>query len=156
MANVVTEHIILLVPVFFVMMIFALIANSVVANYAVQQKAIIVDGAENQLTTTISQLYFTLNQQEIPNCIVTKTMPLPELIEGQNYLVNGTMTGNVLKLTFKFPGIPLSDNAEVTLGPDAQWVSSSVHSSTNMNSVLRVEKYYNSTVGRILVKFSFG
>jgi hypothetical protein len=156
MANIVTEHIILLVPVFFVMMIFALIANNVVAGYAVQQKAIIVDGAENQLTTTISQLYFTLNQQEIPYCVVTKTMPLPELIEGQNYLINGTMTGNVLKLTFKFPGIPLTDNAEVTLGPDAQWVSSSVYSSINKNSVLKAEKYYNATVGRVLVKFSFG
>jgi hypothetical protein len=156
MANVVTEHIILMVPVFFVMMIFALIANSVVANYAVEQKAIIVDGAQNQLTTTISQLYFIVNQAEIPNCVVTKTMPLPEMIEGQQYLINGTMAGNVLRLTFKFPGISLSDDAEVTLGPDAQWVASSVHSSINQDSVLRVEKYYNATLGRVLVKFSFG
>lgn len=156
MANIITEHVILLVPVFFVMMIFALIANSVVANYAIQQKAIIIDGAENQLTTTISQLYFSLNQKDIPNCVVTKTMPLPEHIEGQNYLINGTMAGNVLKLTFKFPGLPLSDNAEVTLGPDAQWVSSSVYNSINTNSVLRVEKYFNATVGKTLVKFSFG
>jgi hypothetical protein len=155
LANVVTEHIILLVPVFFVMMIFALVANNVVAGYAVQQKAIIIDGAENQLTTTISQLYFSVNNQDVPYCVVTKTMPLPEMIEGQNYLINGTMMGNVLKLTFTFPGIPLRDDAEVTLGPDAQWVST-VYSSNQKNGVLRMEKYFNATVGRVLVKFSFG
>ena len=155
MANVVTEHIILLVPVFFVMMIFALVANNVVAGYAVQQKAIIIDGAQNQLTTTISQLYFSVNKQDVPYCVVTKSMPIPEMIEGQNYLINGTMTGNVLKLTFTFPGTSLRDNAEVTLGPDAQWVSS-IYSSNQKNGVLRMEKYFNATVGKPLVKFSFG
>jgi hypothetical protein len=156
MASVVTEHVILMMPVFIVMMVFALVANSVVSNYSSQQKALIIDGAQNQLGTTISQLYFTLSQSEISDCVVTKTVPLPEMIDGQNYKVNGTLTGNLLTLTFSFPGILLSDNTVVNLGPNAQWVSSSVFSSTNTNSVIRIEKYYNSTVGKDLIKFSFG
>jgi hypothetical protein len=156
MASVVTEHVILLIPVFVVMMVFALVANSVVANYTTQQKVIVVDSAQNQLATTISQLYFIISQSDITNCVVTKSVPLPEMIEGQQYTVNGTLTGNLLTLTFSFPGIPLKDNVVVNLGPKAQWVSSSVFSSINTNSVIRVEKYYNSTVGDVLVKFNFG
>jgi hypothetical protein len=156
MASVVTEHVILLIPVFVVMMVFALVANSVVSNYAMQQKALVIESAENQFITTISQLYFTLSQSDIPNCIVTKTVPLPEMIENQQYTVNGTLKGNLLTLTFSFPGIPSIYNAVVNLGPKAQWVSSSVFSSTKPNSVIRVEKYYNATVASTLVKFSFG
>lgn len=155
MANIVVEHVILLIPVFFVMMIFALVANAVVSNYATQQRAIVLESAQNQLTTTISQLYYTISQTEIQGCVVTKTTPLPELIDGQNYYVNGTLSGNVLTLTFNFPGIPLKDNAIVNLGPGAQWVASSVLSSTNTHAVIMVEKYYDSAIGDWRIKLSF-
>jgi hypothetical protein len=156
MASVVTEHVILLIPVFFVMMIFALVANAVVANYATQQRAIIIEGAENQLTTTISQLYYTMSQSDIQNTVVTKTVPLPENIDGQDYTVNGTLVGSVLTLTFSFPGISLSDNTVVNLGPRVEWVSSSFFLSTNEKSVIKVEKYYNPAVGDVMVKLGFG
>lgn len=155
MANVVIEHVILLVPAFFAMMIFALVANAVVSNYSTQQRAIIIEGAKNQLSTTISQLFNTVSQPDIQECSITKSSPLPELIDGQDYSVNGTLNGNVLTLTFTFPGIPLRDNAVVNLGPGAQWVSSSVLSSTNTQGVIKVEKYYNATIGDTRVKLSF-
>jgi len=155
MASVVTEHVILLAPVFFTMMIFALVANAVALNYSTQQREIIIEGAENQLTTTLSQLYSTVCQTEIQECIITKSDPLPEQIDGQTYTVSGKMNGNVLSLTFNFPGIPLSDETVVNLGPLAQW-GPSTFSSTVKNSVIRVEKYYDSAVGDLRVKLSFG
>jgi hypothetical protein len=155
MASVVTEHVILLIPGFFAMMIFALVANAVVINYSAQQRAIVIDGAENQLSTTISQLFSTMSQTEIQACNITKSTPLPELIDGQNYSVNGTLNGNILTLTFNFPGIPLKDNTMVNLGPKAQWETSSILTSTNRNAVIRMEKYYNTTVGDVRIKIGF-
>jgi hypothetical protein len=155
LASVVTENIILLIPTLFAMMIFALVANAVVANYAKQQQTIVIESAQNKLTTTISQLYFSVNQPEIPSCVVTKTMPLPELIDGQNYIVNGNLSDNRLTLTFNFPGVLRTDNVVVNLGPEAQWDQSSVFSSTNPNSVIIIEKYFNATIGDFRIKLSF-
>lgn len=155
MASVVTENIILLIPTLFAMMIFALVANAVVANYATQQQTIVIESAQNTLTTTISQLYFSVNQPEIPSCVVTKTMPIPELIDGQNYIVNGNFDDNRLTLTFNFPGIPRTDNVVVNLGPEVQWDQSSVFSSTNTNSVIIIEKYFNATIGDFRIKLGF-
>ncbi len=155
MASVVTEHVLLLVPAFFAMMIFALVANAVVTNYSSQQQAIVIEGAKNQLSTTISQLFYTISQTDVQDCVITKDSPLPDKIDGQNYFINGTLKGNILILTFNFPGIPLKDNAMVNLGPSAQWVTSSVLTSTNTHPVIRVEKYYNTTVRDERIKLSF-
>jgi hypothetical protein len=97
-----------------------------------------------------------MSQSDIQNTVVTKTVPLPENIDGQDYTVNGTLAGSVLTLTFSFPGIPLSDNAVVNLGPRVEWVSSSFFLSTNEKSVIKVEKYYNPAVGDVMVKLGFG
>ena len=140
MANVVIEHISLLVPVFFTMMVFTLIATAIVTNYSSQQRAIVVESAKNQLTTTISQLYYTVSLAEIPPCTVTKTFPLPGQIDGQNYMVNGALHGNVLALTFTFSGISVRDTAYVNLGPGVHWDASSVLDSNNVHSVIMVKK----------------
>jgi hypothetical protein len=150
MASVVTEHIIILIPVFFTMMIFALVANAVVSNYSIQQRNIVLESAENQLTTTISQLYYTISQTDMLPSNVTKTTPLPEQIDGQNYSVNGTLNGNVLALTFNFPGLPLSDTTHVNLGPGAHWDASSSLVSTNRQAVIKIEK---KSTGEVWLSF---
>jgi type II secretory pathway pseudopilin PulG len=129
-----------MIPVFVAMMIFALVANAVASNYSIQQRAIIINSAENQLGTTISQLYYTLSQTDILPSNVTKTNPLPEQIDGQNYSVNGTLTGNVLSLTFNFPGLPLHDTTHVNLGPNVHWDASKRFDSTNPKAVIIVQK----------------
>ena len=155
MASVVTEHVILLIPTFFAMMVFALVANAVVANYATQQQSIIITGAQNQLVTTISQLYFSITQSDIQGCTVTSTMPLPQQIDGQDYVVTGSLDGTLLTLNFYFPGKNLRDDAVVHLGPEVEWDPTSQISSTNTNSVIVFEKYYNAIVGDYRVKISF-
>lgn len=150
MASVVTEHVIILIPVFFAMMIFALVANAVVSNYSIQQRNIVLESAENQLTTTISQLYYTISQTDMLPSNVTKTTPLPEQIDGQNYSVNGTLNGNVLALTFNFPGLPLSDTTHVNLGPGAHWDTSSTLVSTNRQAVIKIEK---KSTGEVWLSF---
>ena len=129
-----------MIPVFVAMMIFALVANAVASNYTMQQRALIINSAENQLGTTISQLYYTLSQTDMLPSNVTKTVPLPEQIDGQNYLVNGTLTGNVLALTFNFPGIPLHDTTHINLGPSVHWDASKKFDSTNSQAVIVFQK----------------
>ncbi|MGD0804315.1 MAG: hypothetical protein ABSA11_09610 [Candidatus Bathyarchaeia archaeon] len=140
MASVVTENIIIMIPVFIAMMIFALVANAVASNYSMQQRTLIINSAENQLATTISQLYYTISQQDMLPCNITKSTPLPDQIDGQNYSVNGTLNGNVLALTFNFPGLTVSDTTHVNLGPGVHWDSSSVFVSTNRQSVIAIQK----------------
>ena len=65
------------------------------------------------------------------------------------------LNDNRLTLTFNFPGIPRTDNVVVNLGPEVQWDQSSVFSSTNTNSVIIIEKYFNATIGDFRIKLSF-
>ena len=129
-----------MIPVFVAMMIFALVANAVASNYSIQQRAIVLNSAENQLTTTISQLYYTLSQTDILPSNVTKIVPLPEQIDGQNYSVNGTLRGHVLALTFNFPGLPLHETTHVNLGPSVHWDASQTFDSTNRETVILFQK----------------
>jgi len=122
------------------MMIFALVGNAVASNYMTQQRKIVLNGAENQLASTISQLYYTVSQTDMLPCNVTKTNPLPEQIDGQDYSVNGTLNGNILALTFNFPGLPLSDTTHVSLGPGVHWDSSLILVSTNRQAVIKIQK----------------
>jgi hypothetical protein len=139
MSNVVTENVLLLVPVFFSLMIFTIVVNNIVSNYDMQQKLIIVEGSMDRMTSTIQQLYYTLSIEEVQPCSVTKSNPLPQMIDNQPYRVSGTFKDNVLTLTFNFPGINLTQNATVTLGPLMSWGGGTLIS-TNPNASIIIEK----------------
>jgi hypothetical protein len=56
MANVVTEHVILIPLMVIVIILFSTIANTVATNYLAQQRFLIAQGAVNQLASEIQQI----------------------------------------------------------------------------------------------------
>jgi len=140
----------LLIPVFVALMVFTLVASTVMRNYNEQHQLIIIQGAESQLTSTIQQLYQMAALDEIQPCTIKKTNPLPSTIDSEPYTVTGSIAGDALTLTFYFPGTNVRHNVTVTLGPNASWVGGELNS-ISTNPVIEVEKLSDNTL-----KFKFG
>lgn len=121
MANVVTEHMLLLVPMMAVILLFPMATTFVVNNYNNEQRLIMVEEAGNQIGSTIQQVYLLMSLKEIQPCTLTMPNPLPSAIENQQYLITGEKVGVNLVLHFGFPGIPLWYDHVVTLGANAYW-----------------------------------
>jgi len=135
---------------FVTLMVFVLVANAVSLNYNKQQQLIISQGAENQLTSTIQQLYQMAALDETQPCTIKKTNPLPSTIDSEPYTVTGSIAGDALTLTFYFPGIAIRNNVTVTLGPNATWVGGELNS-LSTNPVIEVTKVPDNTL-----EFRFG
>ena len=144
MANVVTEHILLMVPVFFAIMIFGSLATNLTVSFSDQQRQIIVESYEGKLTSTIQQLYYIMKEEKIQPCNVTLKSPLPSLIDGQNYEVTASVSSGGLNLVFHFPGLNVDYSTTVPLGPDVIWSSQPLKSDSSaprINVVKSVGSY---------------
>ena len=149
MAEVITEKMLLLLPVFVTLMVFTLVASTIMRNYNEQHQLVIIQGAGSQLTSTIQQLYQMVALDEIQPCTITKTNPLPSTINSEPYTVTGNITDGALTLTFYFPGTNVRYDATITLGPNAKWskvLEDEKLDSLSTNPVIKVTKLLNSTL----------
>jgi hypothetical protein len=145
MSNVVIEHIIL-IPLLIIVVIFApLTAIHVVSSYTNTQREVIAQGAMNQLTSTIQQLYYSLIQESIRPCILNIRDPITRSIDSYRYNVTATTIDNVLTLSLFLYGLRIQTNKTIVLSPNSRWVDSQ-YSSLLPNSALNVEKMENGTI----------
>ena len=91
MANVVTEHVILISMMVICIIFFSTVANSVASNYINQQNFLIAQGAVNQLASTIQQIHYSINQYVIMPGTWVKNNPLPHTILSYPYKVTGDL-----------------------------------------------------------------
>lgn len=126
----ITERSLLMIPVFVALMVFVMVANQIMTNYNTQHQIIIVQSYENQLSSTLQQLYQSMSLDEIQNTTtpITKTNPLPQYIDGEPYTVTGSLIGEKLTLTFKLPGPSISHDVTVVLGPGVTWSGGTLNS----------------------------
>ena len=121
MASVVTEHMLLLVPMMMVVMIFPMVAGFVVNNYNNEQRLLAVEQASAKLGSAIQQVYLVTSNDNVKDSVVTLTNPLPQSLETQQYIVTGTQEGESLTLHIGLPGINLWYDHKITLGQNAVW-----------------------------------
>jgi hypothetical protein len=121
MASVVTEHMLLLVPMMMVVMIFPMVAGFVVNNYNNEQRLLAVEQASAKLGSAIQQVYLVTSNDNVKDSVVTLTNPLPQSLETQQYIVTGTQEGESLTLHIGLPGVNLWYDHKITLGQNAVW-----------------------------------
>jgi hypothetical protein len=107
-----------------------------------------------QLGTTIQQLYYSLNREEIVAGITTQTPQVPSSIEFIPY--NVTASGQkyedstIIDLKLILKGTSTEASTRVTLGPNVIW-QESIFVSNSTDAHISVEKFSNGTLS-----FSFG
>jgi len=149
MASVVTEHMLLLVPMMMVVMIFPMVAGFVVNNYSNEQRLLAVEQANTKMGSSIQQVYLVMNDENVKDCNVTLANPLPQSLEDQQYIVNGTQVGEILTLHIYLPGINIGHDYKITLGQNAVWNSSSTLDSNSPTARILA----NKKLGTIYLSF---
>jgi len=145
MANVVTEHILLLVPMMIVIMIFPIATTYIMNSYNTQQRQLVLEGAGSKVGSTIQQIYLLMSMPDILPCNITVSNPLLPDIEGQQYLITVSQLNNRLTIHFSLPGIPLYYDYIITVGANAVWEPSELNSLVT-NSSLQARKTLDGTI----------
>jgi hypothetical protein len=146
MSDTVVEHVMLLPLMMMVLVLFPMAANSVVINYINQQHEVIAQAAMNQIVSTVQQLYYSLNQENIMPCNVTMTNLLPQKIDAYIYDVSATTNpDNKLTLSLYMSSLNIYVNKTITLNPNTLWNNSQFHSILP-TAAIKVEKMMNGTL----------
>jgi hypothetical protein len=149
MASVVTEHMLLLVPMMIVVMIFPMVAGFVVNNYNNEQRTLAIEQASAKVGSAIQQIYLVASVDTVQNCNITVANPIPTNLEGQQYLMTGTLEGEYLTLHVGYPGINVWYDHKVTLGENAEWDSTSMLDSNSPTAAILARK----ESGKIILSF---
>lgn len=150
MSDTVVEHIMLLPLMMMALVLFPIAANSVVINYINQQHVIIAQSAMDQIVSTVQQLYYSLNQENIMPCNVTMTKLLPQKIGSYIYDVSATTNpDNELTLSLYMSSLNIHVDKTITLNPNTLWNNSQFHSILP-TAAITVEKKMN---GMLLFSF---
>jgi hypothetical protein len=117
-----------------------------------------IQDAANQVSSTIQQLYFSLNREDVLSTSnpVVQASNFPTTIESSPYYGTGSMkaspsnSSRTLNLRFTLQGPGIAANSSVTFGPNVSWRSSTFFSNSS-SACIKALKYSNRTI-----MFSFG
>ena len=154
MAHITIEYVIM-IPILLMQVILIPVATGWMMDVWVdRRRQTALQDVASHLGSTIEQLYFSLNREEIGAGIVTQASNVPLFIESISYVVtasdrrveNSTMID--LHLALMRGGITAT--TRVTLGPNVLW-DESTFVSNSTGACIKVEKFSNGTLS-----FSFG
>ena len=157
MAHVTIEYLIM-VPILIVQILIFPFAATILMNGCVESRRTIeIQEAANHLSSSIQQLYSSVNHDTITSGTVSYKLGLPPYIDDYYYTGNATLRfvspdpngSRILEITLKFVGVDISTSVTATFGGNMQWQNSSFQSNSLSASII-AEKQSN---GEILMYF---
>jgi hypothetical protein len=145
----------IMVPILLVQVILIPAATSWMLDvWVIRRRETALQDVASHMGTTVQQLYFSLNREEISAGITTQASNVPPLIESVPYVVTASSRriGNstIVDLYLALMGIGISTTTRVTMGPNVSWQQSTFVSNSTSACII-VEKFSNNTLS-----FSFG
>jgi len=140
----------IMVPILLVQVILIPAAASwIVHNWILRRRETALQDVGSRMGSTIQQLYFALNRDEIAAGITTQATNVPPFIESTPYLIIGSSRriGNstIIDLQLDLVGLGVGVTTFATLGPNALFQDSTFVSNSTIASIA-VEKYSNGTL----------
>lgn len=122
--------------------------------WVVRRRETALQDVASHIGTTIQQLYFSLNREEIATGTTTQAANVPPFIESIPYVITASdrkvENSTIIDLYLALMGIDVTATTRVTLGPNVLW-SQSTFVSDSADACIKVEKLSNGTLS-----FSFG
>ncbi len=145
----------IMVPILLVQVILIPAAASWMMNtWVIRRRETALQDIASYMGSTIQQIYFSLNRQEVMAGITTQAANVPPFIESIPYVVTASDrridNSTFIDLYFALIGTGTSVSTRVTLGPNVLWKESTFVSNSTSASI-KVEKFSNGTLS-----FSFG
>lgn len=139
-----------MVPILLVQVILIPVAASwMINNWVVRRRETALQDVGSKIGSTIQQLYFALNRDEIAAGLTTQATNVPPFIESTPYLIKGShrKIGNstIIDLQLDLVGLGASVTTFATLGPNVLFQDSTFVSNSTIASI-EVEKFSNSTL----------
>ena len=156
MPSVTIEYVILIPLLFTQVIVFPFVASTITSNWQDSQRDVELQDAANHLASTIQQLYLTINRDEVLECTVTQSSPVPVTVGSYPYNATGSLSSfsenstRILSVTLTLDDVDNTATAAAVLGPNVSWTDSTLRS-TSTGAYIKVQKFSNGTID-----FSFG
>lgn len=117
--------------------------------WVVRRKETELQDVASHVGSTIQQLYFSLNREEITPGVTTQAANVPLFIESIPYVITASdkkvENSTIIDLQLSLTGTSISTATRVTLGPNVLWEQSTLVSNSTSPGV-KVEKFSNGTL----------
>ena len=147
----VTVEYMILIPVLILQIfLFPMFANVVMNHWVDEQKTLGLQQDASYLSSSIEQVYLSLNHTSILSCTITSTLNSNPMINGYYYKANGSLqavsgSSKILHLTISLIGQDLTASTSVTLGQNVQWAASTFMSNST-SACVTAQKLPNQTI----------
>jgi hypothetical protein len=154
--SVTIEYVILIPLLFTQVIVFPFVASTITSNWQDSQRNVELQDTANHLASTIQQLYLTVNRDEVLECTVTQSSPVPVTVGSYPYNATGSLSSfsedstRILSVTLTLDDVGNTATAAAVLGPDVTWTDSTLRS-TSTGAYIKLQKFSNGTLA-----FSFG
>jgi len=161
LAQVSIEYMIMIPILIVQIFLFPLTASIIMNRWVDSRRTIVIQEVASHMSSSMQQLYSSLNHETISAGTVTNKLELPRYIEDYPYKGNaslralGSNGSRVLEITLSYVGVGISTTALATFGNNAEWKSSTFISNSTSPSII-AEKYWNATTQTFMIKMYFG
>jgi len=156
----VTVEYMILIPVLILQIfLFPMFVNVVMNQYENEQKTLQLQEAASYVSSSIEQMYLSLNHTSILSCKLTSNLGSQPLVDGDVYTGNATLqavsdhefhSSQVLYVTLYLVDTDISTTTSVTLGQNVEWMNSAFNSNS-ANACIIAQKFPDQTI-----QLSFG
>lgn len=162
MPHIAIEYVIMVPVLILQIFLFPLATSWLMGRWTEYRRTLALQDAASHLGSTIQQLYFTLNEEEILAGAVTLKSPVPPLIENYPYAGNAMLktaldpalnSSKILEITLTLHTFGISAHTSVILGQNVQW-QNSTFLSNSMNAGVRAEKVGSGADAIIQLSFT--
>jgi len=152
----VTIEYVIMIPILLMQVIFVPLATSWMMDAWVdRRRETALQDVASYLGSTVQQLYFSLNREEIGAGTVTQASNAPPFIESIPYVVTASdrrvENSTIIDLHFALMGTSITATTYVTLGSNVLLGEQRTFMSNSTSARIMVEKFSNGTLS-----FSFG
>ena len=150
----------ILIPVLILQIfLFPILVGAAMNQWTCDRQSLELQQTASCLSSSIQQIYLSLNHTSILSCTLTNNLNFQPTIEGYNYVGQASIqtiltadsgSSQVLTIDFNLVGTDINATTMVTLGQNVQWVKSTFVSNPPTTYVI-AQKFANQTI-----QLSFG
>ena len=151
MAQVAIEYMIMIPILIAQIFLFPMVASAMMNNWVDSRRTIVIQEVASNLSSSMQQLYSSLNHETISAGTVTNKLELPRYIEDYPYKGNaslrtiGSNGSRILEITLSYVGDDISTTALATFGANMEWMNSTFISNSTSAGII-AEKQLNGTI----------
>ncbi len=140
----------IMAPILIVQVILIPMAASwMMDTWVIRRRETALQDVASHVGSTIQQLYFSLNREEVFAGVTTQAANVPPYIESIPYLITASdekvENSTFIDLYLALIGIDTTTTNRVTLGPNVSWKQSTFVSNSTSASI-EVEKFANGSL----------